>query len=219
MKCQECGENEATIHYIEIVEGQKTSQWICNVCAEKEGITPADVSKLSHGGLEAFLGGMLSSTPPERTSAKTATQPVCDVCGYGYNQLQKKGLLGCPSCYRAFRRQLLPMLRRYHGDVHHYGKLPRSHGPRTALRKEIARLKMMLEQAVLREAYEEAALMRDEIHAKEHEIEGLGRPEAESEQAAANAGESGAGPSGVDSDDVPGSDSSGTGPGAPDSQE
>jgi protein arginine kinase activator len=174
MKCQLCGEREAAIHYIEIVEGQKTSQWICAECAEREGITPAEVTKLAHGSLESVLGDMLSSASPEKTKEKAASQPVCDVCGYQYRALQDKGQLGCPACYNAFRRQILPMLRRYHGDVHHLGKVPRSRGPRTALRREIEQLKLLLEQAVGQECYEEAARLRDKIREKEKLIERLG---------------------------------------------
>jgi protein arginine kinase activator len=176
MRCQVCGEREATIHYIEIVEGKKTSQWICTECADKEGITPAEVTKLAHGGLEAFLGGMLSSGPTDPTPEQTTVSLTCEVCGYSYQQLQQKGRLGCPACYRAFHRHLLPMLRRYHGDTHHVGKLPRGRGPRTSLRREIARLKLLLEQAVAQEDYELAAQLRDEIRDTERKMERLGQP-------------------------------------------
>jgi len=171
MKCQICGEQEATIHYIEIVEGQKSDQWFCVQCAEKEGITPTEVTQLAHGSLESFLGGMLTSTPAGRAQEKSEASLACDVCGYSYDQLQEKGLLGCSACYSSFRQQLIPMLRRYHGAVNHLGKLPRSHGPRASLRREISSMKQLLEQAVAQESYEEAARIRDEIRAKERQLE------------------------------------------------
>lgn len=171
MKCQVCGEQEATIHYIEIIDGQKADQWICVPCAEKEGITPTEVTQLAHGSLESFLGGMLTSTPEDRTEEKSEEAMTCNVCGYTYKQLQEKGLLGCSTCYSSFRRQLIPMLRRYHGAVNHLGKLPRSHGPQAALRREIISMKQLLEQAVAQESYEEAARIRDEIREKERQLE------------------------------------------------
>ena len=176
MKCHLCGKNEATIHYVEIVDGQKTSQWICLECAEKEGIALGEPAPLSHGGLEAFLGGMLSSTGGGQRSAPEthAEGPVCEVCGYPYGQFRERWLLGCPACYGAFREQLLPVLRRYHGDVRHVGKVPRSRGPRAALGREVARLKSLLQQAVDQESYEEAARLRDEIREKERQIALLG---------------------------------------------
>ncbi len=193
MKCHICGEREATIHYIEIIEGQKTSQWLCNECADREGITPGDDAAAAHGALDAFLGEMLKSTPQERARERGADGPTCPTCGYEYRRLQESGMLGCPDCYAAFRRQLLPMLRRYHGDVNHVGKLPRSHGPRAALRREIAQLKALLEQAVGQESYEEAARLRDLIRQQERLTEapdsgadatgGAGAPGAPSEEA------------------------------------
>ncbi|MFH1845782.1 MAG: UvrB/UvrC motif-containing protein [bacterium] len=200
MKCQSCGEREATIHYIEIVEGQKTSQWICDSCAEKEGIASSETPLLSHGGLEVFLGGMLTSAAAGPTPDLSQPEPICDTCGYTYRQLQKSGVLGCPACYDTFRRQLLPMLRRYHGDVHHLGKLARSHGPVTSLRKDIARLKLQLEQTILQEQYEEAAVLRDQIRDHEHQIHHLDSdPEAAAAKTEKDAGTSPA----TESDDAP----------------
>lgn len=167
MKCHICGEREATVHYIEIIEGKKTSQWLCHECADREGITPSDAVTLAHGGLESFLGEMLKFGPAERERARPATGPVCPACGYEYRRLQESGMLGCPDCYRAFHPQLLPMLRRFHGDTTYLGKLPRSHGAQAAARREIAQLKGLLEQAVAMESYEEAARLRDEIRARE----------------------------------------------------
>jgi protein arginine kinase activator len=167
MKCHICGEREATVHYIEIIEGKKTSQWLCHECADREGITPSDTASLAHGGLESFLGEMLKFGPAERERARPATGPACPACGYEYRRLQESGMLGCPDCYRAFHPQLLPMLRRFHGDTTYLGKLPRSHGVQAAARREIAQLKGLLEQAVAMESYEEAARLRDEIRGRE----------------------------------------------------
>jgi protein arginine kinase activator len=173
MKCQICREREATIHYIEIVENQKTSQWICSECAEKEGVAVTEVTKLEHGSLDAVLGDMLSSAPGEKGKEKAAPQPVCEACGYEYRRLQQKGRLGCPACYSAFRQQLVPLLRRYHHDLQHLGKSPRSVGPRAAMRKNLTQLKRLLEQAIAQEAYEEAASIRDEIREVEKRIVAL----------------------------------------------
>jgi len=171
VKCQVCGENEASIHYIEIVEGQKTSQWVCASCAEKEGITPLEVSPLVHGNLGSFLGEMLKNPLVGRAREKNPPTLVCDTCGYDYNKLQENSQLGCPACYQAFRRQLLPMLRRYHGGVSHLGKLPKSLGPTAALRRETTRLKELLAQAIAAENYEEAARIRDSIRDLESQAE------------------------------------------------
>jgi protein arginine kinase activator len=180
MKCQLCAEREASIHYVEIVEGKKTSQWICAECAAEEGITPTEVTKLAHGSLGSMLGDMLSEATGEPTESEAQAGLVCDVCGYQYEQLQQKGRLGCPACYATFQPKLLSLLRRYHGDTRHVGRVPRSRGPRAALRREIARFKLQLDQAVQQEDYEEAARLRDEIRAAKGQIELIEREQRES---------------------------------------
>ena len=37
MICQRCGDNEATIHLVELIDGQRTSQWLCAECASRSG--------------------------------------------------------------------------------------------------------------------------------------------------------------------------------------
>ena len=174
MKCHVCGDREATVHYIEIIEGHKTSQWLCQECADREGITQGDVTELAHGALDAFLGEMLKVAPQEKTRERGAEGPSCPSCGYELRLVQDGGMLGCPDCYRSFHRQLRPMLQRYHGAESHVGKLPRAHGPLAALRREIAQLKVLLDQAVGLEQYEDAARLRDEIKRKELQAEALG---------------------------------------------
>lgn len=178
MKCHICGEREASVHYIEIIEGKKTSQWLCAECADREGITPQPNAMQAHGTLDAFLGEMLKGAPQERARERGAPGLVCAACGYDYRRLQETGMLGCPACYQSFHRQLLPMLRRYHGDTAHLGKLPRSRGPQAALRQEIVQLRQLLEQAVSLESYEEAARLRDQIRLREQQFERTARAEA-----------------------------------------
>lgn len=210
MKCHICGEREATVHYIEIIEGKKTSQWLCHECADREGITPSDAVSLAHGGLESFLGEMLKFGPAERERARPASGPVCPSCGYEYRRLQESGMLGCPDCYRAFHPQLLPMLRRFHGDTTYLGKLPRSHGVQAAARREIAQLKGLLEQAVAMESYEEAARLRDEIRAREAAAGSRGAAEA-----AAPGAPAASGPPSTPAPPAAGGEGPGGSPGAP----
>ncbi len=182
MKCQKCHEREAVIHYIEIDEDKKTSLWICEVCAREEGISAdEDEAELvapgepsgpgeSDTGFEAFLGGMLESADESAPKLSAEPEVVCPGCGYRYEQLQETHLLGCPECYSTFRSRLLPMLRRYHSEVGHVGKAPRADGPRAALRRELAALKVDLNEAVAREDYETAAGLRDEVRRKETDL-------------------------------------------------
>lgn len=182
MKCQKCHECEAVIHYIEIDEDKKTSLWICEECAREEGISadedetePVEPGELTGPGdtatgFEAFLGGMLETGDEPAPQLSAEPEVVCPGCTYRYEQLQETHLLGCAECYTTFRSRLLPMLRRYHSEVGHVGKAPRADGPRAALRRELAALKVDLNEAIAREDYETAAGLRDEIRRKEADL-------------------------------------------------
>jgi len=57
-----------------------------------------------------------------------------------------------------------------HGNIRHTGKIPRRTGGTLAVKKEIADLRQVLQQAVAREEYEEAARLRDEIRKLEEQL-------------------------------------------------
>jgi protein arginine kinase activator len=85
------------------------------------------------------------------------------------SDFKKNGRLGCPACYSAFEEELAPMLKAMHRQVRHVGKVP-PHSPppeagATDNAAERVRLQRLLDAAVAREAFEEAARLRDQIRA------------------------------------------------------
>jgi protein arginine kinase activator len=171
--CERCGEREATIEYVDIVEGQKTQVWLCESCALAEGVAGTvdedDETSAGADALSQFVGGLLAAK--ETDAPASAEEPeICPECGFSTDQLEAQGVVGCPACYGAFRARVLPLLERYHRGRSHVGKTPRADGPRAALRRELADLRTSLERAVSAESYEEAARLRDRIREREHEL-------------------------------------------------
>jgi protein arginine kinase activator len=86
----------------------------------------------------------------------------CDRCGIKFVDFRNSGRLGCPHDYQAFQEELLPLLESIHSSTRHTGKTPRR--PARADRtQELSRLRKDLQKAVVNEAYEEAADLRDRI--------------------------------------------------------
>jgi protein arginine kinase activator len=168
MICERCGEQEATVEYVDVVQGAKTSVWLCDDCAREEGVAAEldDEGVGETGGLPGFVGGLLGDEEPDEPDRPEAPAS-CPECGFVSTGLEEKGMLGCPACYGAFRSRVLPLLERYHRGVSHVGKTPRADGPRAALRRELADLRTALERAVAAESYEEAARLRDTIRERE----------------------------------------------------
>ena len=98
-------------------------------------------------------------------------QVRCGSCGFDYSDFKRLGRLGCPECYRAFEKQLLPLLRQLHGSTQHRGKSPAEIEPTVLINQELVELKEELSRAVQKEQYEEAARIRDRIKELESKVE------------------------------------------------
>jgi len=161
MKCEECGEREASVHYTEIKDDQVREMHLCEQCAAKKGFTVSG-SEGSGIGTPNLLAGMAEEAQGEAAEGESPLR--CERCGLTYARFKSSGRLGCAECYEAFRAPLVPLLRRIHGSRRHTGKIPRQAGEEHRRAREIRNLKDRLDAAVLREEYEEAARLRDEIH-------------------------------------------------------
>ena len=95
-----------------------------------------------------------------------------------YTQFGQVGRFGCAQCYEAFTPNLLPLFRRLHGNQKHIGKIPLRAGSFVRLKKDIEDLKKKLYEKVAAEAFEDAAVLRDEIKQLESELAGGGENHA-----------------------------------------
>ena len=158
MVCQNCRENPATIHYTSIDDDdQRVELNYCEECAAANGI-PSDVS-----------------LPKKLASAVAAAATVsksdlsCPHCGMTFSEFRKKGRLGCPMDYEQFRVPLEVILRSEHDNqIRHRGRLPRGRvEAQSTVNERLLYLRRELNEAIEAEKYEDAARLRDEIHAIE----------------------------------------------------
>lgn len=174
MWCERCKERPATVHVTKIINNQKTELHLCEVCAQETGSELGflfepnfSFHNLLAGLLENEIG--FKSSPLGNTAPDT--EDKCPACGLTFSDFRQVGRLGCSECYKSFGPGLDPLLRRIHGHTVHTGKAPKRTGGQVRARKEIEELRKRLQEAIKREAYEEAARIRDEIRAKQEEIE------------------------------------------------
>lgn len=170
MLCQRCGQRPATVHLTEITNGNKQETHLCEVCAGE--IKPAGFGFSPQMGLHNFLAGLLSHQLGGANRARPEDEGnKCEKCGVSEGRFVKQGLLGCGDCYTSFEEKMLPLLRRIHGNSRHTGKIPVRNAGRAGLIKEIENLKKKLKEAVEREEYEQAAVLRDNIRQLEKTLE------------------------------------------------
>jgi len=157
MLCEECGKNQATVSItVTTGSGIKTRR-LCPECMKKMEVS------LAKGDIQTFLSSILSVLGKEKKEDKPAI--TCPSCGTTYAQFEHSGRLGCAQCYRAFSKQLKPMLQKIHGRTQHAGRKPAAFvpDPQDELDARIIELKQKMEEAVAVENFEDAAKYRDEL--------------------------------------------------------
>lgn len=162
MKCQKCNKREATTHMTKIVNGYKEELHLCSKCAQNS----FEYNELKTDfGIGGFLSGMFSSgkTQPTVGNGNEFEADICPTCGLSYSDFLQKGKLGCGDCYSAFRNRIRRPLKQIHGTYEHIGKAPSRSGGKVMLDKKIATLESELNSAVLKQDFETAAKLRDEI--------------------------------------------------------
>lgn len=169
MLCQRCQKKEANVHITKIINGVKNEMHLCDECArETQEVNialplnfgmPMSFQNILEGFME-MMGGI-----PQQLVEDT----FCPVCHMTFENFRKTGRLGCGNCYSAFSENMIPLVRRIHGNIQHTGKVPKRSGGVLKVKRDIERLKEELKIAVANEEYEKAARIRDEIR----HLEGL----------------------------------------------
>ncbi len=168
MVCNVCGQNEATIHLTEILNNQMVEVHLCENCAEQKG---ADFkSHFDFNKLLASLADFSAELKPERMS-----KLVCKSCGMTYEEFGRTGRLGCASCYQAFEKLLLPLVKRVQRDVHHVGKVPLKTSGDVKQTLALRELQERLRKSIQAETFEDAARIRDQIQELEGKLKKGGK--------------------------------------------
>ncbi len=151
MLCQHCKKQQATVNYVEIINGNRFESHLCAKCnAELYG----ELNTKSNGALWAELFG--SSVSKEK---------VCPVCGMRYSEYECSGLLGCASCYDMFKEELLPAISKIQGKVTHVGKSGENKDE-LGLHRRLKALQEQVETAMREKKFKKA----DELNKKIDEI-------------------------------------------------
>lgn len=153
MLCDECGKNPASIKMVTIVAGERREMNLCPECAAKRRGPTKSI------GMGQLLAAVLNAP---RTEKETETS-VCPACGMKLSQILRTQRVGCPECYGQFRAQIAALLKKAQGADTHIGRQPEKE--RKDEENAISRLRQELEMAVACENFEEAAALRDAIHA------------------------------------------------------
>lgn len=167
--CDECGERPANIHLTTIVDGEKKDFNLCSECLARKKELSVDF-----GAIASRLSKMIRQKQEKAAESESET-PIPDIscaqCGTTYAQFRASGRLGCAQCYEAFRQPLTEWMDHTYGASKHIGRASGGVACAVSLRMQLEKLRRRQKRAIADEAYEEAALLRDQIRALSAEME------------------------------------------------
>lgn len=145
----------------QIVNGQVSELALCEACARAKGLfDPQSLTFAEKFFPEEFkqrvdklVRELTGTENTQETTPPLSMLSSCPVCGFSVEDYRRTGHLGCPDCYAVFARELNPGAEPEEQTSHEVPALTR------------ARLQKELQQAVSREDYERAAVLRDQINA------------------------------------------------------
>lgn len=88
---------------------------------------------------------------------------ACPVCGTSFRDIRDENRAGCGDCYRIFRPEIIRILEENSENPRHCGKVPSVLGDIKAVLFDKPHLEEELEEALQKEEYERAALIRDRL--------------------------------------------------------
>ena len=171
MLCQKCKLNNATSHIHYVRNGVVRDMFLCDACANEY-----KTENLYGGDIFKMLSSLLNNDADLPQNADTKRK--CECCGADFNEIRRTGKVGCGNCYRAFEAQLSPTIARIHKNTVHIGKRPDNNTVKETYEdtntnktetkeQTISDLKRELTEAIKKEEYEKAAVIRDKIKAME----------------------------------------------------
>lgn len=185
MLCENCGENEATIHYTEIINGVRKEHHLCAECAKEFDFSGYTNILSGEFPFVRLLTGLLSANNSVNKD-NPMNHICCPQCNMSFEEFAKLGKFGCAECYNVFGPLIDDNMKRIHGDNVHKGRIYKGHNKTTDgednikenisdtvskvnkadnTESDIKELSARLKEAVLIEDFEEAARLRDAIKA------------------------------------------------------
>lgn len=172
MLCEKCRKYEAKVNLVTVINGQKHEIWLCESCVKDISSIPffSSIGQNMNLSFQGMITEVLSNIDNKINIDNNINEIICSNCGLTYDEFKKMGRLGCSQCYKEFKVVLDPRIKSLQVGIKHIGKIPKMKGKELVQRRKLKDLKQEMQQLIIAEEYEKAAIVRDEIRELELHI-------------------------------------------------
>lgn len=161
MICEVCRQKNANVIFKTITDGQVATRAMCMECAQN---LQQDMYRVFLAlGLKPDAQAQQEQSPAQREEKAPGGMPryLCAHCGRPFDSLDEHTMAGCAYCYSAMEKELTEELAGEKAD-----EAAPARDKREDAEDGRTELKYRLLEAVMKEDYEEAARLRDQISAQ-----------------------------------------------------
>ncbi len=166
MICDVCGKREAIIHIQQIIGKEVIDLHLCRQCAREKNISETEGS--INNSIINLVRNLLDGTRLTQFIDQKTT--YCSTCNTKLHEIKEHNKVGCPDCYREFRSVIRETLGVGNSSLIHNGNIPEKLKSYKTILVDREKLKKELEDAVVKEDYETAVIIRDKLKELEMEI-------------------------------------------------
>lgn len=168
MLCERCHAHPATVHMVQVVNGNRKEEHLCSECAEKEHVFQKEQSFFGNGffdsPLDHFFGGsMLGHLLEDPFGARTLE----DQGGGQFIEVSPEKLPENEDSYSRFKESIRPLFQKGKNEIPVNEPKTKEKGDAPAESEELQALRKELKSCVDREDFERACEVRDKIKAIE----------------------------------------------------
>lgn len=157
MICEVCNKKNADIVFKTVTGNQVATKAMCMGCAHS---MQQDMIKMFMA--LGFRQDQMEQNLPQGEESPAMPRYLCTQCGRPYEEINEHTMAGCASCYEAMRADLSQHLKADHLQAEQVGEEVEPASPGQA-EDELSRLRYAMMEAIIKEHYEEAAQLRDQI--------------------------------------------------------
>lgn len=167
MLCERCHAHPATVHMVQVVNGNRKEEYLCSECAEKEHVFQKEQSFFGHGffdsPLDHFFGGsMLGHLLEDPFGTRTLEDQ-----GGQFIEVSPEKLPENEDSYNRFKESIRPSFQKGKNEILVNEPKTKEKADAPAESEELQALRKELKSCVDREDFERACEVRDKIKAIE----------------------------------------------------